>query len=283
MMMAYRIGGAWLAAAITCGGAAHAGVTFALYNQTANAGVYNSTASLFSDNNFGPGGFDETRTSGDALANITVRAFSSFDPAPNTRSSVVSSGADYGRGTSSVFYQFEATLGANRAGVTEIPAVLMGHLTTYAAGAQVRSHAAIGFTGLGSNPYTFDCGVGYDASGCRDQDFTYAFALVADPTRANIFDGYVSLSTSATSTVFGASFDTSIQQADAFIDPIIYLDQAFLRRHPGTTLNPDGSALFDIPPGGGATVPEPAAWALMIAGFGLAGTALRRRRAAVAV
>lgn len=32
----------------------------------------------------------------------------------------------------------------------------------------------------------------------------------------------------------------------------------------------------------GAAVPEPATWALMIGGFGLAGTALRRRRAAVA-
>ena len=33
-------------------------------------------------------------------------------------------------------------------------------------------------------------------------------------------------------------------------------------------------------PGGG--VPEPASWALMIAGFGLAGAALRRRRATLA-
>lgn len=30
----------------------------------------------------------------------------------------------------------------------------------------------------------------------------------------------------------------------------------------------------------GAAVPEPATWALMISGFGLAGMALRRRRAA---
>jgi len=30
----------------------------------------------------------------------------------------------------------------------------------------------------------------------------------------------------------------------------------------------------------GASVPEPASWALMIAGFGLAGGALRRRRRA---
>ena len=35
-----------------------------------------------------------------------------------------------------------------------------------------------------------------------------------------------------------------------------------------------------VPPPGGA--PEPATWAMLIAGFGLAGTAMRRRRAALA-
>lgn len=35
-------------------------------------------------------------------------------------------------------------------------------------------------------------------------------------------------------------------------------------------------------PGGGAAVPEPATWALMIAGFGMAGAGLRRRRAVTA-
>jgi len=34
---------------------------------------------------------------------------------------------------------------------------------------------------------------------------------------------------------------------------------------------------------GGGAVPEPAAWALMISGFGLAGAALRRRRSVAAV
>lgn len=33
-------------------------------------------------------------------------------------------------------------------------------------------------------------------------------------------------------------------------------------------------------PGGGGVIPEPATWAMLIAGFGLIGTALRRRRAA---
>jgi len=36
------------------------------------------------------------------------------------------------------------------------------------------------------------------------------------------------------------------------------------------------------PPGGAGPVPEPAAWSLMLGGFGLAGAALRRRRTAVA-
>jgi hypothetical protein len=46
------------------------------------------------------------------------------------------------------------------------------------------------------------------------------------------------------------------------------------------TLNYNASSnavLYSTTPGGG--VPEPATWAMMIAGFGLAGAALRRRRA----
>ncbi len=42
--------------------------------------------------------------------------------------------------------------------------------------------------------------------------------------------------------------------------------------------NQTGTVTFDAP----ATVPEPASWALMIAGFGLVGFAARRRSAAVA-
>jgi len=39
---------------------------------------------------------------------------------------------------------------------------------------------------------------------------------------------------------------------------------------------------FTVPGAGGGAVPEPASWALMIAGFGLAGATLRRRRTRLA-
>ena len=43
-----------------------------------------------------------------------------------------------------------------------------------------------------------------------------------------------------------------------------------------------GTIRFDINPGQRSGTPEPATWGLMIAGFGLAGAALRRRRAVLA-
>ncbi|HZZ67635.1 MAG TPA: PEPxxWA-CTERM sorting domain-containing protein [Phenylobacterium sp.] len=48
------------------------------------------------------------------------------------------------------------------------------------------------------------------------------------------------------------------------------------------TVPGNGGVFFDDISVAGAGVPEPATWALMIGGFGLAGAALRRRRATVA-
>ncbi|MFN3592404.1 MAG: PEPxxWA-CTERM sorting domain-containing protein [Thermaurantiacus sp.] len=39
-----------------------------------------------------------------------------------------------------------------------------------------------------------------------------------------------------------------------------------------------GSGIDPFPPGGGAPIPEPAAWAMMVSGFGLLGLALRQGR-----
>ena len=45
---------------------------------------------------------------------------------------------------------------------------------------------------------------------------------------------------------------------------------------------PGSGAIRYLVPGGSLTVPEPASWAMLIAGFGLTGAALRRRTATAA-
>ena len=64
----------------------------------------------------------------------------------------------------------------------------------------------------------------------------------------------------------------------AFADPTITIDPIFLAAHPGFSL----AFSPDVINGGGGAVPEPTTWVLMLTGFGLAGGALRRRRAALA-
>lgn len=103
------------------------------------------------------------------------------------------------------------------------------------------------------------------------------FAAVSDVTAGDLY-GYYNYGGFGTPSV---NFHQSCLDNGAFADvcPILAA---------GTTFTMDIS-LFGTPLGTldvnyvdrdglGAGVPEPAAWALMIAGFGLAGTALRRRR-----
>lgn len=58
---------------------------------------------------------------------------------------------------------------------------------------------------------------------------------------------------------------------DFFFNSVVYLDYEFSGPVPDIAIRSTG----------GGTVPEPASWALMVAGFGLTGAALRRRQAAV--
>ena len=63
--------------------------------------------------------------------------------------------------------------------------------------------------------------------------------------------------------------------ADAFIDPVFTIDAAYAASHPGLSL------VFSQGVGNSSapSVPEPATWALMLGGFGVSGTILRRRGA----
>jgi hypothetical protein len=61
---------------------------------------------------------------------------------------------------------------------------------------------------------------------------------------------------------------------------VFYADRDHTGAFLSLTLGSNSSGVVITPPTGG--VPEPATWALLIGGFGLAGTALRRRRAVAA-
>lgn len=62
--------------------------------------------------------------------------------------------------------------------------------------------------------------------------------------------------------------------ADAFIDPVFTIDPGFAASHPGYSLVFSQGVGNSVAGG----VPEPAAWGLMLAGFGGVGAALRQRR-----
>lgn len=72
--------------------------------------------------------------------------------------------------------------------------------------------------------------------------------------------------------------DDGGEAAPGFVDFIRIYDEAISQQQV-STLYAGGTPLRDF----ASAVPEPGAWALMIAGFGLTGAGLRRRRAAVAL
>ena len=138
---------------------------------------------------------------------------------------------------------------------------------------------AYGFGPEGS-PTSFDATCGYSTLGsglCNGDNpeasgtFSMYGVLMADSASlaANSFYGFLTISASARLLEGG--------DISAMIDPMVSLNL--------DGVNPDDFTLtlspgFDNGAGGGTGgVPEPATWGLMLAGFGLAGAALRRRRA----
>ncbi len=94
---------------------------------------------------------------------------------------------------------------------------------------------------------------------------------------ANSFDAAVSLGTIAA----GASFTlTYVMSAYAFATDMEHRSFAYIGDPFDFGYGPEVQMITSTPSGG--AVPEPATWALLLAGFGLVGMAVRRRRPAIA-
>ena len=100
----------------------------------------------------------------------------------------------------------------------------------------------------------------------NQQAYVATAALVADPGNLSFF-GQIAMEASIVK-LFGGT-------AHAFIDPLISLPAAYLGGG-GNAANFTVSTSPNL-----NTVPEPASWAMLIAGFGLVGAVQRRRAAAL--
>ena len=149
-----------------------------------------------------------------------------------------------------------------------VPIILSGVTSLYATGSSsvevYETYGKNGSTYSNFGPITCFAGSSY----CGTFNFTQTFSLLAG-TAATAGDvGFTTLR------IYLIAQDGA---ARGFIDPTITIDPSFADADLYSIVFTDG---VGNPPG---AVPEPGAWALMLTGFGLAGSALRtRRRAAVA-
>lgn len=128
--------------------------------------------------------------------------------------------------------------------------------------------------GNGAAPYRmfFGCQDEHVGADCG-QDLTFNMPLFFHQSATNS----LLFTSNFTASAEADAFNVLGAFANAYVDPMITLN--FDLAAEGFTLTlADGSSVGNAIPGAGG-VPEPAAWALMIAGFGGVGMAVRRRRA----
>lgn len=164
-------------------------------------------------------------------------------------------------------------------------ASVRGNYTTAQSGAGLSTVHAITSGNSGHATNVFASGCSDSGLACGSGSFTLALGfqsatnfLGGDPLD---FIGGILLESDAFAgrTHYTDRFGTAAGTAYAFIDPLITLNAGLGVNY---SLSIGGGQVANATPGA-AAVPEPAAWTLMIGGFGFAGTALRRQRRACAV
>lgn len=187
-------------------------------------------------------------------------------------------------------YGFSGRLICNGTGGCVTPGPVPGNPLTVSGyvGLQVNSLGSFASTQIGdAYGVSYYCYQG--GADCGTHQFSYAPTLTGVVTSgiagAYTIDyvGHVSLNVTALANTIGYGDPSS--NAYGYVDPMIAFDPAVLAE--GFTAGPielsAGIANASAPPPAfGGTVPEPASWALLIAGFGLTGAALRRRVAVAA-
>ena len=144
----------------------------------------------------------------------------------------------------------------------EVPIILSGAAELRATGG---SSVEVGET-YGRNGGTYSnfgpvrCYVG--SQGCGTFTFTQHFSLTAGTDSVGGDVGFTTL---------GIYLIAQEGSAAGFIDPVITIDPAFANANQYRIVFGQGA-------GNPGTVPEPAAWVLMVAGFGVVGGSIRSRR-----
>ena len=131
--------------------------------------------------------------------------------------------------------------------------------------------------GFGPDEGTATCSINSNGN-CTISNFTIARGTISLSHTGNVVSGYLGYDNLNFDDCFGALFQVVgpiCSEASGVIGPVSQsgLGDLFLVFD---TPNGDGRYTFTI---SSSDVPEPAAWALMIAGFGVAGGALRLRQA----